>query len=61
MISKIADKKINIRHIPGPIGVRGRNSDNKLYEEKIGWKVSQPLAVGLEKTYQWIETQLYKK
>ena len=58
MISAIAGKKINIKHIPGPIGVRGRNSDNRLYEEKIGWKVSQPLNFGLEKTYTWIKSQL---
>lgn len=61
MISAIAGKKIRIKHIPGPIGVRGRNSDNKLYEEKIGWKVSQPLNFGLEKTYTWIKSQLSDK
>ncbi len=61
IISNIAKKEIKIKHIPGPIGVRGRNSDNKLYEEKIGWKVSQPLAYGLEKTYLWINTQLSSK
>ncbi len=54
MISEIAGKKINIKHISGPTGVRGRNSDNRLYEEKIGWKVSQPLNVGLTNTYNWI-------
>lgn len=54
MISNIAGKKINIKHITGPTGVRGRNSDNRLYEEKIGWKVSQPLHVGLTNTYNWI-------
>ena len=41
-----------------PTGVRGRNSDNKLYREKVGWEVSQPLAVGLEKTYSWIRDQV---
>jgi nucleoside-diphosphate-sugar epimerase len=44
-----------------PLGVKGRNSDNRLYKEKIGWEVSQPLSVGLEKTYQWISYQLEKK
>ena len=44
-----------------PLGVKGRNSDNRLYKEKIGWEVSQPLSVGLEKTYQWISSQLEKK
>ena len=57
MIARIAGKKVNIKHIPGPVGVRGRNSDNKLYSEKIGWKVSAPLIVGLEKTYNWINKQ----
>jgi GDP-D-mannose 3',5'-epimerase len=43
---------------PCPIGVNGRRSDNVLYEEKIGWKVSQPLIDGMRKTYQWIASQL---
>jgi len=59
-IAKIAGKKINIKHIEGPVGVRGRNSDNKLIEEKLGWKPSQPLEVGLEKTYKWIKEQVNK-
>jgi hypothetical protein len=54
MIAEIAGKKINVKHIDGPTGVRGRNSDNKLYEEKIGWKVSQPLRAGMTVTYNWI-------
>lgn len=54
MVSKIANKNVGIKHISGPTGVRGRNSDNVLYEKMIGWKVSQPLHVGLEKTYSWI-------
>ena len=41
-----------------PLGVKGRNSDNKLYEEKIGWSVSQPLMLGLIKTYEWIDNQV---
>ena len=39
----IAGKKLHIKHIDGPLGVRGRNSDNTLYEEKLGWRVSEPL------------------
>lgn len=58
MIASIAGKKIFLNHISGPTGVRGRNSDNALYEKKIGWKVSQPLVVGLEKTYNWINQQV---
>jgi nucleoside-diphosphate-sugar epimerase len=55
MVSSIAGKTLIKRHIPGPTGVRGRNSDNRLIEHKLGWKPSQPLIKGLEKTYIWIE------
>ena len=58
MISGIAGKTGNKNHIPGPEGVRGRNSDNTLYREKIGWEVSQPLIEGTERTYNWIVEQL---
>lgn len=54
MIAGISGKKININNIPGPTGVRGRNSDNKLINEKLGWKPSQPLKEGITKTYNWI-------
>ena len=42
---------------PCPVGVRGRNSDNKLYKEKMGWEVSMPLIDGMKKTYEWIKKQ----
>ena len=61
MIIGISGKKISIKNIEGPQGVRGRNSDNKLYREKMGWEVSQPLKVGIEKTYKWIEKQVKSK
>lgn len=54
----ISGKKLSIRHITGPLGVRGRNSDNKLIYEKLGWKPSRPLREGIEKTYAWIEAQV---
>jgi nucleoside-diphosphate-sugar epimerase len=57
MIMEIANKKLTIRHIIGPLGVRGRNSDNRLIAEKLSWKPSRPLREGLEKTYAWICTQ----
>lgn len=60
MIMEIAGKKLNIRHIRGPLGVRGRNSDNRLYEERLGWRVSQPLIEGLNKTYPWVAQQVAK-
>jgi nucleoside-diphosphate-sugar epimerase len=44
--------------LPCPMGVRGRNSDNRLYKEKIGWAVSRPLQEGMEATYHWIDSQL---
>lgn len=60
MVMDIAEKKLNIKHIPGPLGVRGRNSDNRLIKEKLGWKPSSTLKIGLEKTYKWIEDQYEK-
>ena len=60
MIIDIAGKKLSVRHIPGPLGVRGRNSDNRLICEKLGWAPSRPLREGLEKTYHWIAAQVEK-
>ncbi len=61
MIIDISGKNLKIKNIEGPLGVRGRNSDNKLYREKIGWEPSQPLKVGIEKTYRWIDEQVKLK
>jgi nucleoside-diphosphate-sugar epimerase len=58
MIMDIAGKKLSIQHIPGPLGVRGRNSDNRLIESVLGWKPSGTLREGLVKTYSWIEEQV---
>jgi nucleoside-diphosphate-sugar epimerase len=58
IVCEIAGKKLEKNHVPGPLGVRGRNSDNRLIAEKLGWRPSRPLREGLEKTYQWIETQI---
>lgn len=55
---EIAGKTLSIRHIPGPLGVRGRNSDNRLIYEKLGWRPCRPLREGLEKTYRWIAQQI---
>lgn len=57
-IAEIAGKKVFLRHVPGPLGVRGRNSDNRLIEQKLGWRPSWPLRKGLERTYSWIEQQV---
>ena len=58
MVADIAGKTIHINHIPGPTGVRGRNSDNRLIREKLAWEPSRPLREGLAKTYAWIEQQI---
>jgi nucleoside-diphosphate-sugar epimerase len=60
MVMEIAGKQLSIRHIPGPLGVRGRNSDNHLIQEKLHWRPSRPLREGLEKTYAWISGQVEK-
>jgi nucleoside-diphosphate-sugar epimerase len=58
MIMKIANKKITIKNIPGPEGVRGRKSDNKLIKEKLNWEPTLPLEEGLKKTFKWISEQV---
>lgn len=60
MILDIAGKKLAVKHIKGPLGVRGRNSDNRLIYEKLDWKPTRPLKEGMEKTYRWIEQQIKK-
>ena len=57
IVADIAGKRIIKRHVDGPTGVRGRNSDNRLIKEKLGWAPSKPLRAGLEETYVWIEQQ----
>ena len=58
MAADIGGKRIRMKHIPGPTGVRGRNSDNTLIEKTLGWRPNRPLREGLEKTYAWIDTQV---
>jgi GDP-D-mannose 3',5'-epimerase len=60
MVMGIAAKQLTKKHIPGPQGVRGRNSDNRLIYEKLGWKPTQPLAAGMKVTYNWIAEQVKK-
>jgi GDP-D-mannose 3',5'-epimerase len=60
MIIGISGKNIHINNIDGPVGVNGRNSDNKLILNKLNWQPSLPLINGLQKTYEWIATQLKK-
>lgn len=58
MVIEISGKKIQIKNVPGPEGVRGRNSDNKLIKEKLNWEPVQPLITGVKDTYSWILSQL---
>lgn len=58
LVMTIAGKDLPLKHIPGPEGVRGRNSDNALIEEVLGWKPSISLVVGIERTYKWIKEQV---
>jgi GDP-D-mannose 3', 5'-epimerase len=72
MAIDISGKDLSIHNIDGqeffdkyghkcPIGVNGRNSDNNLYREKVGWEVSQPLIEGMKQTYKWISEQVEKR
>jgi nucleoside-diphosphate-sugar epimerase len=56
--AKVAHKKIDKNHIDGPLGVRGRNSNNDLIREKLGWDYEQSLEEGIRKTYVWISEQI---
>lgn len=58
---EISGKSLHVKHIDGPLGVRGRNSDNKLIAEKLGWAPNYPLKNGIRNTYNWIESQIYKR
>ena len=59
--AKISGKKVYKEHIDGPLGVRGRNSDNTLIREELGWDYSLTLEEGIKKTYDWISWQICKK
>ena len=61
MAIDISKKDLSIDNIDGPLGVHGRNSDNALFKEKVGWEPTQPLVEGMEKTYTWIEEQIKAK
>jgi GDP-D-mannose 3', 5'-epimerase len=58
LVMQVAGKKVSIRHIKGPLGVRGRTSDNLLIFAKLGWRPSRPLTEGLKKTYTWVAAQV---
>lgn len=58
MVMQAAGKKLSVRHIKGPLGVRGRNSDNRLIRERLDWAPTEPLSAGIRKTYQWVAEQV---
>jgi nucleoside-diphosphate-sugar epimerase len=58
LVCDIAGKTLHKRHVPGPVGVRGRNSNNALIEQTLKWRPSMPLRAGLEATYSWVERQV---
>ncbi len=58
MVIEISGKKLSLKFVPGPQGVRGRCSDNRLIKARLGWAGSQSLAQGLALTYQWIQQQV---
>ena len=61
MAIDISGKNLKINNIDGPLGVHGRNSDNNLFREKVGWDPTQALRQGMETTYAWIEKEARKK
>ena len=60
IVASIENKNIKKKHIPGPLGVRGRNSDNNLIKKKLNWAPSKPLKDGLKSTYEWIQDEMKK-
>lgn len=58
MAINLSGKDLYIKNVEGPLGVRGRNSDNKLFKEKMNWEPTQPLFEGMRKTFEWINKQV---
>jgi len=61
MVMDIAGKKLDLVHIKGPLGVRGRVSENTLIQKTLGWSPSRPLREGMEKLYSWVDSQIHPK
>ena len=57
--AKVSGKSIKKKHIDGPLGVRGRNSNNDLVRDKLNWDYSMTLEEGIAKTYGWVHSQIY--
>jgi nucleoside-diphosphate-sugar epimerase len=60
LIAKLTGRDVSIRNVPGPVGVMGRTSDNRLIKEKTGWASAENLEYGLINTYEWIESEIKK-
>lgn len=60
LVMQVAGKTLNVLHVPGPTGARGRCSDNRLIQAMLGWAPQQPLVAGIERTYAWVEQQARK-
>ena len=56
--AKVANKEVSKIHIDGPLGVRGRNSNNDVIRKELGWDYSQTLEEGIRTTYNWINSQI---
>ncbi len=61
MVADISGKNISIKNIPGPEGVRGRNSDNRLIAKELGWAPEMTLRSGMERTYAWISSEVARR
>lgn len=61
IVCEVAEKNINIKHIDGPLGVRGRNSNNDLIREQLNWDYQYSLKEGISITYKWINKQVQNK
>lgn len=61
MVISISNKKLKVKNVEGPEGVRGRNSDNTLIAQRLNWSPEKPLIEGMEKTYHWVHDQVFKK
>ncbi|MBN2858624.1 MAG: NAD-dependent epimerase/dehydratase family protein [Candidatus Delongbacteria bacterium] len=60
MVIGFSAKNLKVKHIEGPLGVRGRNSDNHLIKERLGWSPSQKLKDGMSLTFEWIKKDIEK-
>jgi nucleoside-diphosphate-sugar epimerase len=60
MVIEISGKKLSIKNVPGPLGVKGRNSHNELIRKKLGWEPTMKLRDGMEKMYAWVLSQVEK-